>query len=305
MNHLHKEVVRRLVKKAIFLLCIPLVVSMASMLAGCPAGKGPGGKNLTKRVEELSARNRQLEKRVAELERKIAIVAVGALRGSTAPASRSTAGGSSPSARPSIPHPPGLAVVKLYPTAATPEADTNPETPPDNGNAPPPLFGDDPGFDESGTPAGSSPGAPGEAEPPAAAAPAEEPDGHAVPVEAATLYESAIGQFRKGDYDLAAEAFMLYITKYPGTIYESASIFHLGECRYKQRQYKQAVEQFRRYIMKFPEAKEAPMVFLRLGMSFLRLEDAESAKKAFKKVIERFPESPAAKAAQRELESII
>ncbi len=293
--------------KAILLPIISLVI-MALVSTGCPAGKMTGRKELARRVEELSAHNRDLNARVAELERKIALIESGALNGDSRTVSTNSTigqGATSPvviTQPPSIPTPSGLAVVKLHPENAPSEGDSPSETP-SVGSELPPLFGDDPGFVEEQPASGVADTSVAEDSPPVASVRPPEEEG--VPVEAATLYESAVGQFHKGEFELAGEAFLLYLTRYPGTLYEASALFYSGECRYKRKKYSRAIEQFRRYLMKYPEGKEAPMAMLRLGMSFMRLEDVEGARKAFNRVIERFPDSAAAEAARQELENIL
>ena len=287
------------VRKAFVWLCGVLV--FAFMLTSCASMTSQDKGNLAKRVDKLTAKNRELSKKVNELERKLVLLESHITGGPGV--SRTTSAlppplpldnpGGSVGASP----PPGLSVVKLHPEVGAdmePPSDIPPDLPVGS-DTPPPLFGEDPGFDEPASPSDSSP--------------VEEVTPSAsyqkgVPVEAATLYESAVGQFHKGAYEIASEAFTLYIEKYPGTLYESSSLFYLGECDFNLRKFSVAIERFRSYIMRYPKGKEAPMALLRLGISYLRMEDAENAKKAFRQTMERFPDTPAAKAAQQELENM-
>ena len=288
------------------------------IFSGCAAGSSAHG-NVARRLNDLAARNQELEKRVGELEQKLALMESVMNGGAVRSPSGTTGSGTqnlnvqpgmpaplSGATQPTIPHPPGLTVVKIRPPSAS-GVNQSAATPPSgqNQDQPPPLFSDEPGFDEPTSPGAASdsqPEEPSHKTPNANPAPSGSPAG--LPVEAVTLYESAVGQFHKGEYELAVEAFMLYTTRYPGTMYEPSALFYMGECKFKLGQYAGAIEQFRRYLMKFPGGNEAPIALLRMGMSYMRMEDKESARKAFKQVIERFPDSPAATAARQELENI-
>lgn len=125
-----------------------------------------------------------------------------------------------------------------------------------------------------------------------------------VSVEAATLYESALGQFQKGELELAIEAFKVYLIKYPESAYAPNAMFYLGESYYSVRKYSQAIENYRRLLMKYPDCDKAPEAMFKLGMCFLKLNDIASAKQAFNRVVQTYPYSEAARSAEAELKKL-
>lgn len=275
-------------------------------------------------MDELNARNAELEKRISDLERKISMLENASNRqpnsskAASSPLVSSTPDSSIPGAAPkagsSIPATPKLEVVKMHPPAPltpAPLPASGTAAPPRPGKEEPSLFGDDPSFEETSGPedpvgtSSSGSGSQNYSDDPDPSGKFSPSGGEGLPVEGATLFESAMGQFYRGEYELASEAFLLYITRYPNTVYESGALFYLGQCKFNMKNFSDAVEQFRRYLMKYPNGKEASMALLQLGISFERMQDLENAKKAFKQVIDRFPNSAAAEAAKREMENML
>lgn len=304
----------------------PLVFGVALLLLlpglmSCATASASTKTDLEKRVDALAVENAQLQKRVDELERKLALLesllpqtarsSQGApARPSSAAPSATAAPSASTATTPIIqspgmlPPPPGLAVVKVRPPAPPAAPPVSPESPGGSpyGEQPPSLFAEDPTFSEP-----SGEGSQDPATPPSAGAhgaPSAPSAGPPISVEAATLYESAMGQFQKGEIEMAIEAFKLYLTKYPDSSYVPNAMFYLGESFYKTRKYQQAMENYRRLLMKYPESESAPEALFKLGMCFLQLSDIPSAKQAFNRVVESYPYSEAAKSAQAELKKL-
>ena len=295
------------------LFLIPAVVSCAMATASSKT-------DIEKRLGELVQSNRELEKRVDELERKFRLLESAlpttqpAQNSSSASAPPSVASSASPSSHASsapaagtkspgaLPPPSGMPVLKLRPPNPSQGSENPSGAAPgsSSGEAPPPLYAEEPG----------SPPAPGEGTgepgptPPPVGSPSHPPVTGGLSVEAVTLYESATGQYEKGKYELAIEAFQLYLTKYPDSSYAPGAMFYLGECFYQLHRYPLATENYRRMLMKYPENQRAPDALYKLGMCLLQVNDFASAKQAFNRVIEQYPNSEAAKSAQAELKKM-
>ncbi len=287
-----------------------IIFFMGYSSMGCAFATASSKSDLETQVNALVQANQDLERRVNELELKLRLLQSNmpeaAPPDQPSPSSPPTTNNATPPGSPAprlpgtaviLPPPSDLTVYKLSPpTSPIGVPGETPLSSPPSGEQPPPLFGEEPDFIEP-----TEGGAPTSNSPPIIGPPPSSPG---VSVEAATLYESALGQFQQGELNLAIEAFKLYLTKYPDSTYAPDALFYLGESLFSKRKYTQAMENYRRLLVKFPDSEKAPEALYKLGMCFLRLNDVNSAKDAFSRVVQSYPYSEAARSAEAELKKL-
>jgi tol-pal system protein YbgF len=117
-------------------------------------------------------------------------------------------------------------------------------------------------------------------------------------------YRAAYLDFSRGNYELAAQEFQDYLTKFPDTPRIAEAHYYLGECHYANERYLEATGEFQRVTRDFPASRLAPAAYLKMGRAYVQLEERSLAEKAFRTLIEKHPDSEEAKQAQAALQEL-
>jgi len=91
------------------------------------------------------------------------------------------------------------------------------------------------------------------------------------------VYKNALGDYTKGDYDLAIAGFRSYVQNYPRTSLVPNAHYWLGESYYGQKNYAQAIEEFEVVIRDYPDSPKVPSALFKQGDAFLQLNDLKQA----------------------------
>ena len=118
------------------------------------------------------------------------------------------------------------------------------------------------------------------------------------------LYNSAHGDYLKGNYDLAREGFQEYVNNYPETELSDNALYWIGETYYKDRQFAEAVDAFDRVIQVYPKGNKVPAAILKKGFSYLELNNQQAGVKELRWVIQKHPSSDEAKIARNRLKTL-
>lgn len=166
----------------------------------------------------------------------------------------------------------------------------------------------------AGVPGATAPGTPGAADPAAAsaagAAPAASADMPAGPVAAAVpadpnaetrAYESAFNLFRIGNYAAAIAAFGNFAKTYPQSPLAPSALYWVGNSYYAMSDFKNAIASQRRMISNYPTAQKVPDALLNIASSQQELNDNANARKTLQEIIAKYPLSEAADKAKRRL----
>jgi len=164
-------------------------------------------------------------------------------------------------------------------------------------------------------PAGAPPGvAPPAALPPAAASPP--PITPTPPVAIATsppprnpaegiaeqrAYDSALDQFKRGDYAGAVAGFSAFLKSYPRSPLASSAQYWIGNAQYARRDYKGSIATQRQLLKDFPDSSKAPDALLNIGSAQADMGDNAAARRTFEELISRYPRSDAATRARQRL----
>lgn len=128
-------------------------------------------------------------------------------------------------------------------------------------------------------------------------------DGQFVSVERAEqrMYESALDEFRQGNFENAERALDQFLFQYPKSAYAAEATFWLGSSQYALKKYKSAVSTQSRLVDLYPSSGRAPDALLNKGFAQLELKRRKAARRTFQEVQKRFPDTKAARTAEARL----
>jgi tol-pal system protein YbgF len=156
---------------------------------------------------------------------------------------------------------------------------------------------------------GGAPAAVAAAPPNAASAAAGSPASGAaasggLPPTDTSVYQSAFGLLKDGQYDRAIQAFQQFLYNYPGSSLADNAQYWLGEAYYVNRSYPEAQSAFQRVIDKYPQSRKIPDALLKIGFCRYEMKLWEPAKAALQQVISQYPDAPAAALARERLDKM-
>lgn len=137
-----------------------------------------------------------------------------------------------------------------------------------------------------------------------ASAPAATDAATPAPTDEAGSYESALGQFRSGDYPGSVDAFRAFIKTYPQSALAPNAQYWIGQSLYAQKDYRNAAAAQRELIERYPASAKAPDGMLNLATNLIYLDDLDGAKKTLETLVSRYPTSRSAGLAKRRLEAM-
>lgn len=117
-------------------------------------------------------------------------------------------------------------------------------------------------------------------------------------------YKAAYGDVTRGNYELAAQGFQDFLSRYPDSPRVAEAHFYLGECQYAEERYLEAAGEYQKVVRDFPASRLAPAAYLKMGRAYVQLEERSLAEKAFRTLIDRHPTSEEAKQAESALKQL-
>jgi tol-pal system protein YbgF len=123
---------------------------------------------------------------------------------------------------------------------------------------------------------------------------------------AETLYNSALTDFHRGNYDLAQAQFGEYLRLYPQSGRAAEAQYYVGDIFYQKRDYPAAISNYDMVLERYPEGTKSPDAQYKKGLALLMLNKLPEAAAEFRSVVEKYPSSniaPNAKAQLDELQS--
>ncbi len=124
------------------------------------------------------------------------------------------------------------------------------------------------------------------------------------PPSAEELYNTAYGDFIKGNYDLAKQGFAEYLKSYPDTELSDNAQYWIGECSYVQRKFSEAVQGFDSVIKIYPTGDKAPAAALKKGYSLLETKNTDAGVRELRLLVQKYPSSDSAQLAKDRLNSM-
>jgi tol-pal system protein YbgF len=114
-------------------------------------------------------------------------------------------------------------------------------------------------------------------------------------------YESAWGQFRKGEFTLAQAELSDFVRRWPQSGYAASALFWLGNAQYATRDYKEALVSFRAMLTQAPAHLKAAEALLSVANCQIELKDSKAGRKTLEELVKTYPDSEAAQAARDRL----
>jgi tol-pal system protein YbgF len=144
--------------------------------------------------------------------------------------------------------------------------------------------------------AGPAPGGvPAPAPPATASLPRTAPQTLLPPEE---VYKNALGDYTRGDYDLAIEGFRTYVQNYPKTSLAANAQYWLAESYLSQRNYPQAVAEFEVVLRDHADSAKVPSALFKQGEAYLQLKDTRQATRVLCQLIGKHPKTREARLAR-------
>ncbi len=115
------------------------------------------------------------------------------------------------------------------------------------------------------------------------------------------LYDSALAQFKAGDYKKSGAAFADFLQRYPQSAYAPSAQYWIGNAYYAQRDYKNAISAQQALLKNYPNNPKGADALLNIASSYTELKDRSAAKKSLELLIAQYPDAPSAQTAKERL----
>lgn len=116
------------------------------------------------------------------------------------------------------------------------------------------------------------------------------------------LYNLALTDYQRGNYELAIRQFMQYLEYFPNSELTDDAQYYIGDCYYTQSLYTQALGAYEVLLEKYPKGNKVPTTLLKIAFTKIAQKDNTAARTYLNRVIETYPNTEEAKLAQMRLE---
>lgn len=126
-----------------------------------------------------------------------------------------------------------------------------------------------------------------------------------MPVTAAEqrVYDGALDQFKRGDYQGAISGFSGFVKTYPRSLLAPSAQYWVGNAQYARRDYRGAIAAQRQLIQVYPDSPKVPDALLNIASAQSEMGDNTSARRTLQELLDKFPQSEAAGKAKQRLGS--
>ena len=114
-------------------------------------------------------------------------------------------------------------------------------------------------------------------------------------------YETALNQFKLGNYQLSITSFQNFMTNFSGSDLLPSAQYWIGNAHYAMRDYKSAIAAQQKVVKTWPENAKAPDALLNIASSQSELADSAAARETLRALVKKYPSSPAAEQAKQRL----
>ncbi len=114
-------------------------------------------------------------------------------------------------------------------------------------------------------------------------------------------YESALNQFKLGNYQVAITQFRGFMEQFPQSQLTPSAQYWVGNGHYALRDYKAAISAQERVVATWPDNAKASDAMLNIASSQAELGDLNGARQTLRAVVDKYPKTPAADQARQRL----
>ena len=114
-------------------------------------------------------------------------------------------------------------------------------------------------------------------------------------------YETALNQFKLGNYQLAITSFQNFMTNFASSELLPSAQYWIGNAHYAMRDYKSAIAAQQLVVKTWPDNSKAPDALLNIASSQAENGDSAAARETLRTLVKRYPSSPAAEQAKQRL----
>jgi len=114
-------------------------------------------------------------------------------------------------------------------------------------------------------------------------------------------YETALNQFKLGNYQLAITGFQNFMTNFAGSELVPSAQYWVGNAYYAMRDYKSAIAAQQKVVKTWPDNSKAPDALLNIASSQAELGQSTSARETLRTLVKKYPSSSAAEQAKQRL----
>lgn len=131
------------------------------------------------------------------------------------------------------------------------------------------------------------------------------PDTSALPsgsFDPGELYDLALGDYQRGNYDVAVRQFAQYIEYFPFSDLADDAQFYIGDCYYTQSLYTQALDAYEMLLDAYPDGNKVPATLLKIAFIKVARKEQSEARSFLERVIGEFPDTEEAQLARMRLD---
>jgi tol-pal system protein YbgF len=114
----------------------------------------------------------------------------------------------------------------------------------------------------------------------------------AVPILPSSVYQSAYSDYVAGKYELAHNAFQLFIEKYPNAELAVQAQFYLGESLYSCKMWQDAIKEYEKIKELYSKSNLVVSAELKIALCYENLGMKKEALEVFSSIVDNSPNSP-------------
>jgi len=114
-------------------------------------------------------------------------------------------------------------------------------------------------------------------------------------------YETALNQFKLGNYQLAITSFQAFMTNFTGSELLPSAQYWIGNAYYAMRDYKSAIAAQQKVVRTWPDNSKTPDALLNIASSQAELGQSTAARETLRTLVKKYPSSSAAEQAKQRL----
>lgn len=116
------------------------------------------------------------------------------------------------------------------------------------------------------------------------------------------LYDLALRDYQRGDYDVAVRQFTQYIEYFPDSDLADDAQFYIGDSYYTQSLYTPALDAYEKLLDTYPDGSKVPATLLKIAFIKVARNEPSEARSYLERVIGEFPDAEEAQLARMRLD---